>query len=544
MGMSARVAWSVVVGAALVLSGCGADGPAGDGGGDRSITVRGCAPENPLVPGMTMESCGGQVVDQLFSKLIRYDPDTAEPVYEIAESIDSEDNTTWTVTLRSGWTFHNGDPVTSQSFVDAWNWVAYAPNGTLNSYFFRMIEGYADLQPREAITPDVEITPGMVEKSEMSGLRVIDDLTFEVTLSQPESSFPLRVGYAAFAPMPDEFFADPEAFGRNPIGTGPFEFVEWSQSSEIRLRAYDGYQGAVTPQIDEVTFRIYQDDLAAYNDLQADNVDVIPQLPVSALADDTYQDDLGDRYVEKEALVVSTISFAPEAVDPNVADPRLRQAISMAIDREAITEQIFHGTRQPATGWVAPGVAGYQADVCGVYCTYEPERARELYDEAGGYEGTLTLAYNSDGDNRPWVDAVCNSITEVLDVECAGVPIPDFGTFRSRVNAREVAGMFRNLWQADYPSIENFLAPVYATGASSNDSDYSNPEFDELITEAASLKGDAALAKYNEAEALLPADMPSIPLWYATTVAGYSTKVDNVKITPFQTIDLLSVTIR
>jgi oligopeptide transport system substrate-binding protein len=544
MGIPARVAWSAVVGVAFVLSACGNGSPAGEGSGDRSITVRGCAPENPLVPAMTMESCGGQVVDQLFSKLIRYDPDTAEPLYEIAESIESEDNQTWTIRLKDGWTFHNGEPVTARSFVDAWNWAAYAPNGTLNSYFFQAIEGYAELQPEDATPAGQEITPDMVDKSEMSGLRIIDDMSFSVTLSQPESSFPLRVGYAAFAPLPEEFFVDPEAFGRNPIGTGPFEFVEWSQSSQIRLRAYDRYPGSVKPQIDEVTFKIYQDDVAAYNDLQADNLDLIPQLPVAALADDAYQDDLGDRYVEKEALVVAKISFAPEPVDPTIADPRLRQAISMAIDRDAITERIFHGTRQPATGWVAPGVEGYEAGVCGVYCTYDPERARELYDEAGGYDDTLTLTYNSDGDNKPWVDATCHSITEVLEVECTGVPVTDFGTFRSRINGREMTGMFRNLWQADYPSIENFLAPVYTTGASSNDGDYSNPEFDELIAEAASQQGDAALAKYTAAEALLPADMPTIPLWYATTVAGYSTKVDNVKITPFQTVDLLSVTIR
>jgi oligopeptide transport system substrate-binding protein len=164
MGIPARVAWSAVVGVAFVLSACGNGSPAGEGSGDRSITVRGCAPENPLVPAMTMESCGGQVVDQLFSKLIRYDPDTAEPLYEIAESIESEDNQTWTIRLKDGWTFHNGEPVTARSFVDAWNWAAYAPNGTLNSYFFQAIEGYAELQPEDATPAGQEITPDMVDR--------------------------------------------------------------------------------------------------------------------------------------------------------------------------------------------------------------------------------------------------------------------------------------------------------------------------------------------------------------------------------------------
>ncbi|WP_216853107.1 peptide ABC transporter substrate-binding protein [Phytoactinopolyspora halotolerans] len=543
MRRSARGVVQVACGVALMLAACGTDEPTG--GRADAITVRGCKPENPLVPSMTMESCGGQVVDQLFSKLVRYDPDTAEPEYEIAESIESTDNQTWTVTLEDGWTFHNGDPITAQSFVDAWNWAAYAPNGSPNSHFFRRIEGYQDLQPEgENGSGERAITPDMVASTEMSGLRIVDELTFTVTLSQPEASFPKRVGYAAFAPLPDEFYEDPERFGENPIGSGPFEFVEWIRNSEIKLRRYDGYQGDTEPQIDEVTFRIYQDEGAAYSDLQADNLDLVPQLPTSALADDAYRDDLGERYVEKEALAVSTISFPPESVDDSYADPRLRQAISMAIDRETITESIFHGSREPATGWVAPGVAGYEPGVCGDNCTYDPERARELFDEAGGYDGTMTLSYNSDGDNKPWVDAVCNSIKNTLGVDCVGVPVADFSTFRSQINNREMTGMFRNLWQADYPSIESFLAEVYVTGASGNDTGYSNPEFDELIKDAASLPEEQAMAAYHEAESLLVDDMPSVPLWYTTTIAGYSTKVDNVKITPFQTIDLLSVVIK
>ncbi len=542
MGWAARGVVTAIGGVVLMLAACAADDTSG--GGADAITVRGCNPENTLVPSMTMESCGGQVVDQLFSRLVRYDPDTAEPRYEIAESIESDDNQTWTIEIAEGWTFHNGEPITAQSFVDAWNWAAYAPNGTPNSYFFRGIEGYQDLQPADDAEPSGQITADMVSSEEMSGLNIVDELTFTVTLSQPEPSFPKRVGYVAFAPLPEEFYEDPEEFGENPIGSGPFEFIEWVRNSEIKLRGYDEYQGETMPQIDEVTFKIYQDEGAAYSDLQADNLDLVPQLPISALAGDAYRDDLPGRYVEKEALVVSTISFAPESVDDSFADPRLRTAISMAIDREAITETIFHGSREPATGWVAPGVEGYEPGVCGDYCMYDPEHARELFDEAGGYDGTLTLSYNSDGDNKSWIDAVCNSIMNTLDVECVGTPVSDFSTFRSQINDREMTGMFRNQWQADYPSIESFLAEVYVTGASGNDSDYSNPDFDELIEDAGSSQGDDAIAKYNEAEELLVEDMPSVPLWYSSTIAGYSTKVDNVKITPFQTVDLLSVVIK
>ena len=106
-------------------------------------------------------------------------------------------------------------------------------------------------------------------------------------------------------------------------------------------------------------------------------------------------------------------------------------------------------------------------------------------------------------------------------------------------------GMFRTGWQMDYPSIENFLAPLYGTGAGSNDGDYSNADFDALLKEAAAQSTvDTANAKYQAAEKLLVENMPAIPLWYGKTIAGWSEKVDNVKVTPFGTIDLAAVTVK
>lgn len=547
MRVSARK--SAVVGAAalaLALSACGGDDGGDDGGGEASgggggaITIRGCNPENPLIPGMTNETCGGDVLDQLFSRLVRYDSETAEPHNEIAESIESEDNINWTVTVADGWTFHNGEPITAQSFVDAWNWNAYGPNGALNAYFFEPIEGYTEAQGE--YDESGAYIEGSATAETMSGLEVVDESTFTVKLTEPSSSFPLRLGYTAFAPLPPSFFEDPEAFGEEPIGSGPFQFESWERNVEIKLSAYEDYQGEVKPQIDEATFKIYENDDAAYNELQADQLDIVPQLPTSAVAGEAYKNDLGDRFIERETGVIQTMTFAPENVDPSLANPKLRQAISLAVDREAIVDSIFSGTREPATGWVAPVVEGFEPGACDGYCEYDPDRAKQLLDEAGGYSGTLTISYNGDADHKGWVDATCNSIQNALEIECQGKSEVDFATFRTKINNREMTGIFRTGWQMDYPSVENFLVPLYATNASANDGLYSNPEFDKAVAEAATLQGEEAIAKYNEAEAMLAADMPAVPLWYGKTIAGYSTNVDNVKITPFQTVDLLSVT--
>ncbi len=105
-------------------------------------------------------------------------------------------------------------------------------------------------------------------------------------------------------------------------------------------------------------------------------------------------------------------------------------------------------------------------------------------------------------------------------------------------------GMFRSGWQMDYPSIENFLAPLYKTGASSNDGDYSNPEFDKLLTQAAAADQAEANPLYQQAEALLAQDMPAIPMWYGKTTMGWSNKVTGVKITAFGTVDYTSVSVK
>lgn len=534
---------SVVLGAvalALTLGACGGgddeSGAAADGG--NTVSVRGCNPQNPFVPANTNEVCGGDVLDQIFSFLVSYDPETGQPVNEIAADIATEDNLVWTITLEEGWTFHDGSPVTASSFVDAWNWAAYGGNATLNNYFFEPIQGYAEAQGER--DTEGNLIEGSAAET-MSGLEVVDDRTFTVTLTQPESQFPMRLGYTSFAPLPPSFFDDPEAFGQHPIGTGPFQFDSWEPNIDIRISAYEDYHGEVKPSIDGAIYRIYENDDAAYNDLQADQLDIMPLLPTSALAGDTYQIDLGERFVSRPTGVLDTITFAPSAVDASFDDPRIRQAISMAINRPEIVDKIFNGARTPATGWVSPVVPGFQDGACGTFCEYDPEAAKALFDEAGGHEGPITLSYNSDSDHKAWVDAACISISEALQVPCVGQGVVDLATFRDLITNRQMEGMFRTGWQMDYPSQENFLVPVFASGASANDGDYVNDDFDAAVSEAATLEGDAAIAKYREAEALLAADMPAIPLWHRVSIGGYSTHVENVNITVFQTVDLVSV---
>lgn len=160
------------------------------------------------------------------------------------------------------------------------------------------------------------------------------------------------------------------------------------------------------------------------------------------------------------------------------------------------------------------------------------------------HSGPITIAYNGDPSHKEWVGAVCVSIRTTLGVTCKGKAIPTFAEFRQRVTERKMTGLFRAGWQLDYPSIENFLAPLYLTGAMSNDGDYSNRAFDAKVRAAQAKLDPAANKLFREAERLLRADMPVLPLWYAKAIGGYSAKVASARFTVFGTYDLAAVRLK
>ena len=334
--------------------------------GDGVVLANGSEPANPLLPGMTNETGGGRIMDELFQGLVSYQAD-GSPQNEIAESITSEDSQTWTVKLEAGHTFSNGEAVTAKSFVDAWNYGALLSNAQLGSYFFESIEGFSY---------DAD--------SELTGLTVVDDTTFTVKLTQPEADFPLRLGYTAFMPLPSVAFEDMAAYGQNPIGNGPYTIAEgsWKHNESIDLIPNPSYDGPRTAQNNGVRFTFYTSQDTAYTDLLANNLDVLDAVPDSAFA--TFKADLGDRAVNQAAAIFLSFTIAESLEHFSGEEGALRrQAISMAIDREAITEAIFQGTRTPASDYTSPVIAGWSDSLAGSeVLEFNPENAKELWAEA------------------------------------------------------------------------------------------------------------------------------------------------------------------
>lgn len=524
----------------LIVSSCSSGPAASTGAATSAISIRGCTPQNPLLGTNTNEVCGGNVLDAITAKLVHYNSDTAAPELDVAEAIDTSDSINFTVKLKKGYKFHDGTEVKAKNFVDAWNWGAYGPNGQQNSYFFEPIAGFADVQCADA---ECKTKP---KAETMSGLKVVDDYTFTIKTTSPTSNLPVRLGYTAFIPQPDSFFADTsegkKTFGNAPVGAGAYKLTS-KTDTEMVLEKFADYSGVNKGSVDKVTFKIYNDTNAAYNDVVANNLDLTDIIPADQLVGDIWKTDLDGRNGTRETGVIQVLTFSPK--DANFTDNvKLRQAISMGFDRGLITKQVFNGARTPATGWVSPVVDGYKGGAC-TNCTFDATKAKQLYTEAGGYKGSMPIYVNGDGGHKLWADAFCNQLKNNLGMNCTVEVTPDFATLRKGIVAREYKGLYRGGWQMDYPSIENFLTPIYATGASSNDGDYSNATFDETLRKAAAATSTAkANTLYQQAEAILDKDMPTIPLWYQQSQFGYSTKIASVKMTPFSTFDLGSIVLK
>jgi oligopeptide transport system substrate-binding protein len=506
---------------ALTLSGCTSGAPSsteGAGSSTAIITTNGSEPQNPLIPTNTNEVGGGKIIDSIFAGLIYYDASGA-PINDMAESIETDDAQHYTIKIKPDQKFTNGEPVTANSFVDAWNYGALLSNEQLSSYFFESIEGFS-----------------YDEDSELTGLEVVDDTTFTVTLTGPESDFPLRLGYSAFYPLPESAFEDMAAFGENPVGNGPYMLDgegAWKHNEKIDLVVNPDYDGGRKPVNGGLSIIFYATQEASYADLQGGNLDVLDQIPAGALS--TYEDEFGDRSVNQAAAIFQSFTIPARLPHFDGEEGKLRRAaISKAINREEITDVIFSGTRTPAHDFTSPVIAGYSEDIPGSeVLDFDAEEAKKLWAEADAiapWDGTFQIGYNADGGHQAWVDAVANQLKNNLGIDASGAPYPTFAEFRTAITDRTIQTAFRTGWQADYPALFNFLGPIYGTDAGSNDGDYSNPEFDALLAEGlAETDLDAANAIFQQAQEILFEDLPATPLWYATVNGAWGESVDNVE---------------
>lgn len=576
MPMEPRWRLACLLGAGLMLVTVSAAGCSGSSAAEQDTYSIAVGRLRTLVPGKAAgDEASRRVLNALFTGLVRYDPETAQPMLAMAESIESPDERHWTITIEKGWTFHNGELVTSENFVRAWNMAAYGPNHWSGNRYFSRIEGYGALNPPDP-DGDGPAKPPKPQAKKLSGLKVVNDYTFELTLDEPFSQFPMMLGRAAFYPMPKLAFEDYREYGdfqkfdKSPVGNGPYEMAQpWGQQKgePIELaryddyakdyddyaKDYDGYGGAHDAHVPNLTFQPYANFGAAYADLVDGKVDVLPEVPSRKLGQ--AEDDFGDRIALGPGVGFTYLGFGLH--DERFADPKLRRAVSMAIDRQQLVEDFFADDYIPAHSLVPPAVPGSRAEPsddeevkaadtpCGTSCGYHPRKARKLLEQASGFDGALSLSYGS-ATGRGALRAVRTMLKRNL-----GIRRVEFhkrqstgrsGEYVSAPARHRMSGPFRLTWQPKYPSAHEYLAPLYSGEGRANYTGYGSDRVDTLIRKGDRADSiDAAKPHYHRAENEILEDMPVVPLWFERPHAAYTSEVNNVVLGPLGHIQVADV---
>lgn len=453
------------------------------------------------------ESEGTQVGQVLFDSLVTFDSLTSEVLPAAAESWESnEDATVWTFNLVQGAKFHNGREVTAQDFKYAWERICNPVNESEISYHLAPVKGYDEMQDGTA--------------TELSGVRVVDDYTLEVTLNYAFADFEYVVGHPALAPVPAEA-VDAGEFGRMPIGNGPFMMSEpWADDQYVKVERFADYYGDA-PYIDGIEFKILADSDTAWLEFQQGNIDFtqIPTGQIQATVDqygeslDGYTLNPGNQVTLGTELATYFLLVNNEVEALSNVD--VRRTISLAIDRQAICTTIFEDTREPATGIVPEGIFGFQENGF-AYARYDVEEAKSLLEAAGfpGGEGipTLALAYNTGAGHEDILQLVQNDLKAIgIETELEGM---EWAQYLDKLDAKDYE-MGRLGWIADYPIMDNFLYPLFKSDSGDNYTGYSNPDIDAKLEEARRTTDDAArIELYREIERTLGEDTPLIPLMF------------------------------
>jgi oligopeptide transport system substrate-binding protein len=471
--------------------------PTGEPGGTFSTEI---TEPSYLAPASNCyESECTQVLNLVNDALVRVDFESGELVFDgIAESIESnEDQTVWTITLKDGYEFQNGEPVNAEAFMRAWNYSANPDNAQSTAGFLSRIEGAGEGQ-------------------EMSGVTAPDDMTLEVTLKAPFSQFGQMMSYTpAFAPIAQECLDDVDACNEEPIGTGPYQMDgPWRHDEGITLAKWDGYQGEMTANADTIDFKMYTTPTAAFRDFQNGGLDVI-----NNVASEIFLEAQGQYGDQLQTEPTATLTYLGFPVDQAPFDnEQVRQAMSMSIDRQLIVDQVLNGNGYPSTDIVTPPIPGSRDDACD-YCEYDPEQAQQLLEESGvNAEGqTVTYYFNADAGHDQWVEATARQIQENLGFDYK-LQSTEWAQYLELLDGQNFEGPFRLGWSLDYPSPENYIKPIVGTDGDSNYTGYSNSEVDDLVSQGdAAGSTEEAIELYQQAGDIALEELPIIPMFSGQT---------------------------
>jgi peptide/nickel transport system substrate-binding protein len=464
----------------------------GETGGDTGTT----ADVDPLVMSVATEPSTLDVqavidrnsrvfTDNIFESLLARD-ENAELVPLLATEYESVDDTTWRFTLREGVTFHNGEPFDAEAAAASINRV--------------LAEDY-ETQRTSYIQDIVEA-------------KVVDAMTIDVVTDGVNAVLPIQMTQLGM--VPPVASAEPD-FGENPVGTGPYQFVEWNRGQEIVAEANPDYWGG-PPQIPGFSVRIIPDAQTALAALQTGEVDIVLDLLPE-------QKDLVPNYLSVPATEFSYIGF--NTYKPELEKPEVRVAMNMAIDKELIAETIYSGEARPSRAqMLSPESLGFNDSLQDF--PYDPEAAQEMLAQAGYPDGFELELFVPIGRYLKLEEAALVVADQLADIGItANINQVEFNTFREdgRIPGTEPGAYdLKMAWNSnEWFDASRIVSHITCEGTSSK---YCDPEVDELMDEGVStLDQDARQRAYEQVWAKLHESPHAIYLLQQNLIYGTSDRV-------------------
>ena len=469
-----------------------------------------------LDPAVSGEMTSHGYIMQLFSGLVRLD-DNLEPAPDIAQRWQvSNDGKTYTFYLRHDVRFHDGREVKAEDFKYSWD---------------RACDPDTWSQTAATYLGDIvgvrEVLAG--ESKDISGVRVIDDYTLQVTIDTPKSYFLSKLTY------PTAFVVDRAnvelggEWWREPNGTGPFKLKQWEENSLLILERSELYYGEPA-KVNSVVFYLWGG--VPMNMYETGKIDVTD---VSLNYIDKVTDEAGSFY--RELMIVPELSFyyiGFNCQKPPFDDINIRRAFSHTLNKDKLVSLVFRDMMQRADGILPPGVPGFNKDLSGL--NYDVNKAEELVaaSEYGDVSELPPITITTAG----WGGAISQELEAIiyewqqnLGVE---VKVRQLEPKRFLYHLKhEKDEMFYMGWIADYPHPQDFLEILFHSGADNNFGEYSNSEIDALL-ERASVEqdGELSLALYQQAEQKLVEDAACLPLWFGENYVLVKSYIKGYNVNP------------
>ena len=456
-----------------------------------------------LDPHLTTDATSATVIVEVFGGLVTIDPDL-QIAPDLAERWDiSDDGRVYTFHLRRDAKFHDGRPVTAEDVQ--WS-LERATNplteSTVADQYLGDIVGVKGKLNGDAQT--------------IAGLRVIDESTLELTIDAPKSYFLAKLTYpTAFVLDRENVERNPRTWFRQPNGTGPFKLSRYDLG-ETMIMARNEFYHLGPPNLAEVEFILS----GGIGMLMYENDEI--HLTGVGLADLDSVLDPSNRLNPELKRAPPTFSVQYIGLnndEPPLNDPKVRQALNLAIDKSEIASIVLADLVNPAQGILPPGFPGYNPGLRGY--DYNPERARQLLQESSYGSNLdalptiiLTTAGSFGADVSLDMEVVLQMWERNLGIQVE-IQQTEFATFLKDLH-RGRFQMFDTGWIADYPDPENFLDILFHSESSNNHANYNNLEVDALLEQARTETDEAArYGLYNRIEQMIVDDAPWIPLWYS-----------------------------